>query len=377
MGKDWIRFPRSEGKASRQAHADFPPGTYEREMGKEGFFGPSTHFYHANPPTGWTSFDGPLRPHAFDLTKLTHDGTCPWKGKTILRNNGCIISHWATDRAMTHLVRNSDGDMLLFVHQGSGEMFCDFGRLTYEEGDYLLLPRSTMWRITPASGTTTTLLMVEATNDSFRLPDRGMLGAHAQFDTAVLDTPAIDDAFLAQQDKNPWKVVVKRRGALTTITYPFNPLDAQGWKGDLLAVRLNVRDIRPIVSHRYHLPPSVHTTFVSGRFVVCTFVPRPFETDPHANKVPFFHNNDDFEEFIFYHKGNFFSRDNIHPGMTTLHPFGFTHGPHPKALANEKNLGGKSSDEIAVMIDTRDALNITDDARSVEWAGYSDTWKVT
>lgn len=375
MGKDWIRFPRTEGQTSRQAHADFPPGTYEREMGKEGFFGPSTHFYHAHPPTAWTSFDGPLRPHAFDLTKLHHDGSCPWKAKAILTNNNCIIAHWSTDQAMDHLVRNSDGDYLLFVHEGKGDFFCDFGHLEYEEGDYIVLPRSTMWRIDPR-GSKTTLLMVEATNDSFRLPDRGMLGAHAQFDPAMLDVPKINDTFLAQQDSKEWKVVVKRRHQLTTITYPFNPLDAKGWKGDLLAVRLNVRDIRPIVSHRYHLPPSVHTTFVASRFVVCTFAPRPFETDPHANKVPFFHNNDDFEEFIFYHKGNFFSRDNIHPGMTTLHPFGFTHGPHPKALENEKNLGGKVSDEYAVMIDTRDALDVTEEARTVEWKEYVDSWKV-
>lgn len=374
MGKDWIRFPRTEGQTSRQAHADFPPGTYEREMGKEGFFGPSTHFYHTHAPTAWTSFDGPLRPHAFDLTKLHHDGSCPWKAKAILTNNNCIIAHWSTDQAMDHLVRNSDGDYLLFVHEGKGDFFCDFGHLEYEEGDYIVLPRSTMWRIDPR-GSKTTLLMVEATNDSFRLPDRGMLGAHAQFDPAMLDVPKIDDAFVAQQGEGEWKVVVKRRHQLTTITYPFNPLDAKGWKGDLLAVRLNVRDIRPIVSHRYHLPPSVHTTFVASRFVVCTFAPRPFETDPHANKVPFFHNNDDFEEFIFYHKGNFFSRDNIHPGMTTLHPFGFTHGPHPKALENEKNLGGKVSDEYAVMIDTRDALDVTEEARSVEWKEYVDSWK--
>ena len=92
--------------------------------------------------------------------------------------------------------------------------------------------------------------------------------------------------------------------------------------------------------------------------------------------MPFFHNNDDFEEFIFYHKGNFFSHDNIHPGMTTLHPFGFTHGPHPKALENEKNLGGKVSDEYAVMIDTRDPLDVTEEARSVEWKEYVDSWKV-
>src|SRR5262245_35274531 len=48
----WIQFPRIEGIASRQAHADLPPGTYEREIGRDGFYGPATHMYHRHPPTG-------------------------------------------------------------------------------------------------------------------------------------------------------------------------------------------------------------------------------------------------------------------------------------------------------------------------------------
>ena len=109
--------------------------------------------------------------------------------------------------------------------------------------------------------------------------------------------------------------------------------------------------------------------------MVCTFVPRPFETDPGALKVPFFHNNDDYDEVIFYHAGNFFSRDNIAPGMMTLHPCGFTHGPHPKALKNMLVQSKPATDEYAVMIDARDALEITPAAQAVEWAGYVDSWK--
>ena len=118
--------------------------------------------------------------------------------------------------------------------------------------------------------------------------------------------------------------------------------------------RLNVKDIRPLASHRVHLPPSAHTTFVAERFVVATFVPRPFETDPGAIKVPFFHNNDDYDEVIFYHAGDFFSRDNIKPGMMTFHPSGFTHGPHPKALESMLEQKKPATDEVAVMIDARD-----------------------
>jgi homogentisate 1,2-dioxygenase len=159
------------------------------------------------------------------------------------------------------------------------------------------------------------------------------------------------------------------------MTFPYNPLDAVGWKGDLCPVRLNWRDIRPVMSHRYHLPPSAHTTFLANRFVVCTFVPRPFESDPGALKVPFFHNNDDFDEVIFYHRGEFFSRDNIHPGMVTLHPVGFAHGPHPKALRNAFTAAKDATDEVAVMIDARDALDIDEPARSVEWEGYARSWQ--
>ncbi|MGH8284918.1 MAG: homogentisate 1,2-dioxygenase, partial [Steroidobacteraceae bacterium] len=89
----------------------------------------------------------------------------------------------------------------------------------------------------------------------------------------------------------------------------------------------------------------------------------------------FFHNNDDYDEVIFYHAGNFFSRDNIHPGMVTLHPSGFTHGPHPKALTNILAPSRAATDEVAVMIDARDPLEIAPAAHGVEWRGYVDSWK--
>ena len=373
MAKRWISTPKVEGVASRQAHADLPEGTYERELGKEGFFGPATHMHHAHPPTAWTRFEGPLRPRAFDTTKLADFGSSPWQARALLGNASVQVRFWEMNQSMEQLVRNADGDELLFVHAGEGHLYCDYGHLEIREGDYVMLQRSTMWRL--ESSAPMRLLLVEATNSSYQLPDKGLLGPHAIFDPAMLDTPALDEAFRAQQDESQWDVVIKRGGDLTTITYPFNPLDATGWHGDLMPVRINWRDIRPLMSHRYHLPPSAHTTFVAGRFVVCTFVPRPFETDPGALKVPFFHNNDDYDEVLFYHAGEFFSRDNIHPGMMTLHPCGFTHGPHPKALEKAFEQSAPGTNEVAVMIDTRDALHVAEDATTIEWDGYVDSWK--
>ncbi|HKC16037.1 MAG TPA: homogentisate 1,2-dioxygenase [Steroidobacteraceae bacterium] len=371
--KKFIQYPRVAGNASRQAHADLPKGTYEREMSKEGFFGPASFFYHRHPPTGWSHFEGPLRPHAFDLAKLGRSPGTPWQAPVILSNAHCQLRYWELAASMDHLVRNADGDQLLFVHRGQGELYCDFGHLEFAAGDYLVLPRGTLWRLESPAGAA--LLLIEATNSSYLLPEKGLLGPHALFDAAMLDVPAIDDAFRAQQTEKEWQVRIKCRGQISTATFPFNPLDATGWHGDLCACRINVRNFRPVMSHRYHLPPSVHTTFLAHRFVVCTFVPRPFETDPGAIKVPFFHNNDDYDEVIFYHAGDFFSRDNIHPGMLSFHPSGFTHGPHPKALERMLVQPKPATDEIAVMIDCRDALEIGAAATAVEWSGYVDSWK--
>lgn len=372
-----IPLPRREGITSRQAHADLPAGTYERELGRDGFYGPATHMYHAHPPTAWIGWEGPLKPRSFDLNRLTSSSQSPWHAAETLHNDRVRYRFWRTAGRMENLVRNGDGDDLLFVHEGRGAFFCDYGHLAIRAGDYLVVPRGTMWR-TEFDGPAA-LLMIEATNDRYRLPERGLVGAHAVFDPAVLDAPAIDDAFRAQQTpsgkREPWCVEIKRRGRISVVTYPFNPLDAVGWHGDLAPVRLNVKDIRPLMSHRYHLPPSAHTTFCAERFVVCTFVPRPFESDLGAIKVPFFHNNDDFDEVIFYHAGDFFSRDDIRPGMVTFHPSGFTHGPHPKALKGILAPAKPGTDEYAVMVDARDALEIGTLPAGVEWEGYVDSWR--
>ncbi len=373
--KHWIQMHRAEGTAPRQAHCDLPDGTFERELGREGFFGPATQMLHTHPPTGWSNFEGPLRPRSFDLNNLQTRTVSPWQAQTVLRNNHTIVRYWRTEGAMTGLARNADGDDVLFVHEGAGHLYCDYGHLEVRDGDYVVLPRGTMWR-TEFDGAAD-LLLIEATNDAYRLPDKGPAGRHAIFDPAILETPHVDEAFRAQQTEDEWRVEIKKRGEISVATYPFNPLDAMGWHGDLAPVRLNWRDIRPMMSHRAHLPPSAHTTWLANRFVICTFVPRPFESDPGALKVPFFHSNDDYDEVLFYHRGDFFSRDNIDRGMITFHPCGFTHGPHPKALKNAFNQPKAETNEVAVMIDTRDPLEVAALPDGVENPDYVKSWQAT
>ncbi|OLQ90160.1 homogentisate 1,2-dioxygenase [Vibrio panuliri] len=370
-----ITYPHREGSCSKQAHADFPAeGIFEREAGRCGFFGPASHFHHRHAPTGWSNWEGELRPRAFNFNLLeASTQPSPWDVPILLSNNECKIRVWQVKQPMEFLARNADGDELLFIHQGSAEFFCDYGHLTVATGDYVVIPRSTNWRLEPHQPMF--ILMIENSEGAYSLPEKGIVGQHAVFDPAVLDVPEINAAFQAQYSESTTQVKVKRHQEVSTITYPFNPLDAIGWHGDLSVVRLNWRDIRPLMSHRYHLPPSAHTTFVADGFVVCTFVPRPIESDPGALKVPFYHNNDDYDEVLFYHEGDFFSRDNIEAGMVTFHPAGFTHGPHPKAFAAGLAQQKKRTDEVAVMIDTRRALRFSSDAEQVELRDYVYSWQ--
>ena len=90
-------------------------------------------------------------------------------------------------------------------------------------------------------------------------------------------------------------------------------------------------------------------------------------------KVPFYHSNIDFDEMIFYHAGNFFSREGIAAGAVTWHPQGIHHGPHPNAAKNAEDK--THTEEIAVMVDTQRPLRPASAAASVEYAEYAMSWR--
>lgn len=358
------------GRTTRQAHVDIPEGTVEEEYGRRGFFGRVSHLYRTAPPVNWTRLEGELRPHAFHTAELPGLGG-DWLGGRVafLHNADITLSLARLTSPMGDFFRNADGDELLFVHQGAGRLETDFGPLAYTRGDYLVIPRGTVYRLAPAEPSS--FLVVESA-DEVELPDKGLLGAHALFDPDVMTVPT-PEAPPPEPGRTEWAVQVKRQGRLSRIVYPFHPLNAVGWKGNLTVWQLNVRDIRPVASERYHLPPPAHVTFLMRNAVVCTFLPRPLETgDPGALRVPFYHANIDFDEVLFYHDGEFFSRAGVRPGMVTFHPQGIHHGPQPQAVRNSHSR--MRTNEQAVMIDTRRPLEMTEAALRVSLPDYWKSW---
>ncbi len=371
-----MNFPIMKGRATRQPHVGLPEGTFEEEHGREGFFGRVSHLYHAHPPTGWSRIEGKLRPHAFYLDKVKPTDLKDKNGWSvpILYNDDLIISISRRAEASPAYYRNADGDELYFVHLGEGKLETDFGVLDYEKGDYIVIPRATTYRFVPS---TKDNFFVHVEAHSEILPptpeQKGLMGMHALYDNGALTIPEFTEYTETPSNGKEYEIRIKRLGEWTSVFYPYHPIDIVGWRGDLTVFKINMRDIRPVMSPRVHLPPPVHTTFLAENFVVCSFLPRPLEEDQDTLKVPFYHRNSDYDEVLFYHDGDFFSRDNIEAAMMTLHPQGIHHGPHPKALRNQDKL--KRTNEMAMMIDARHPLTIAPAAEAVEWKEYWESWQ--
>lgn len=362
----------SQGRFTTQGHKGIPEGCFEEEQGRKGFFGPVSHLIKPEPSTRWKEIEGPLRPHLFDLVKMPQLWG-HWQ-RTLFNSEITIYNYWdkKSERAPTGAFRNADGETLYFCHKGSGEIFTEYGLLQFKKGSYILIPKCITHSFYFHEDSN--FFVVESRSSMYREPERGMVGRNAFYDPASFGKPNLE----AQQERkrqlglSVQQILVKRLDQFTRFGYEKCYYDTLGWKGDYFPLTIHINDLMPMLSARVHLPPSAHTTFAANGFVVCTFLPRPLESDADALKVPFYHQNIDYDEVLFYHEGNFFSRDNLHAGMLSLHPAGFPHGPHPKAVStvNTKT----HTDEVAVMVDTVAPLQMDPEFSKVEVPEYWTSW---
>lgn len=358
----------TQGKTTRQGHKGIPEGLFEEEQGLKGFFGPVSHLLKSKPSTRWTSIEGPLRPHMYDLIKIGQNE------QRLLFNSDLTLT-WKFEPKNQPLYgrRNADGDLLYFCHKGRGEFLTEYGLLSFRAGEYTVMPKCITHTLAPSEDSA--FLVIENRSSHFEQPNRGLVGRHALYDENTLAKPNLDlmHERLNNLEDGIFEIRVKRNDQYTSFKYTDTIYDTVGWKGDLYPYGLHMDNIMPLMSHRAHLPPSAHTTFVAREFIVCSFLPRPLEKDADALKVPFYHQNIDYDEVIFYHDGDFFSRDNLHAGMMSFHPAGFPHGPHPKAF---KNIGNKTeTNEYAVMIDSRQNLVADPGLQQFELMSYWQSWK--
>ncbi len=377
------------GTIPPKRHTQFrqPDGSlyHEQLFGTIGFDGMSSLLYHVHPPTAVTTVgeSRDLRPkiaaernmlaRRLDGFELKEGGDFLTARTPVLVNEDVELTLAAPTSGLSHsFYKNADCDELLFVHRGTGKLDTLFGRLDFGPGDYLLVPRGVIYQIEFDAVEGNRLLIVESRHPIYA-PKRyrnhfGQLLEHSPYCERDLRRPVFVEA---RRERGHFVVEVKKQGWLTAYSYATHPFDVVGWDGYNYPYAFSIHDFEPITG-RVHQPPPVHQTFETKAFVVCSFVPRLYDYHPIAIPAPYNHSNIDSDEVLYYVDGSFMSRNDISPGVLTLHPGGIPHGPHPGAY--ERSIGKKSTDELAVMVDTFRPLKLTEAGAGLDDGKYWSSW---
>ncbi len=378
----------SLGSIPHKRHTQFskPDGSLysEQLFSTEGFSNNYSLLYHVHPPTTIIKSEEPtdinpkiatsniLKHRSFQGFKIKPIADYLESRKPVLVNSDCHISLAAPQQSMQdYFYKNADADEVIFVHEGTGKVLTQYGELPFSYGDYIVIPRGTIYQIT--FNTEANRLLIIESFGPIRFPKRyksseGQLMEHAPYCERDIRKPknlqTIDQL-------GEFTIYTKKKGLLYPITYGSHPFDVIGWDGYEYPYIFSIHDFEPITG-RVHQPPPVHQTFDGKDFVICSFVPRLFDYHPKAIPAPYNHSNIDSDEVLYYVDGEFMSRKHVTKGMITLHPSGIPHGPHPGAVA--KSIGAKETVELAVMIDTFRPLHLTQYAMEIEDENYEMSW---
>jgi len=357
----------------------------EELVSSKGFSGIHSILYHKHPPTRVRSIkdsvpfqeelamDYPLRHSHVDTSRLSSTGEDYLEARKLIMGNTAIKLSLliAQKPSMDYFYKNGEHDEVVFVHEGKGKLLSQFGELPVKQGDYVVIPRTTIYRF-DWSVPAVRLLIIESTDPIETVKryrnELGQLGEHSPYCERDIRPP---QQLLDRDMGKPVSVKIKKAGFIHHYLYDFSPGDVVGWDGYLYPYALSIHDFEPITG-RIHQPPPVHQTFQMARAVICSFVPRLFDYHPLAIPAPYNHSNIDSDEVLYYAEGNFMSRKGIKRGSFTLHPGGIPHGPHPGTV--EKSIGAEKTEELAVMIDTFDPLYLAKGALDLLDEQYPMSW---
>ncbi|MCU0335041.1 MAG: homogentisate 1,2-dioxygenase [Chitinophagaceae bacterium] len=377
-----------QGQVPHKRHTQFrrpDGGLYSEQLfSTEGFSNDYSLLYHIHPPTVITGHDAPVdvRPQIAEEGMLKHRSFEGFAVKPqadylasrqpVLVNADVHISLAAPQQSMTdYFFKNADADEVLFVHEGSGTLLSQYGALRFGYGDYVVVPRGTIYQL-QFDGADNRLFIVESFSPVVPpkryLSKYGQLLEHSPYCERDIRPAQHQPATDASGD---FLIQTKKKGFLYGLHYGHHPFDVVGWDGCCYPYALSIHDFEPITG-RVHQPPPVHQTFDAHNFVICSFVPRLYDYHPQAIPAPYNHSNIDSDEVLYYVDGDFMSRKHVTRGMITLHPAGIPHGPHPGAV--EKSIGKKDTQELAVMVDTFHPLKLTRQALDIENEGYVMSW---
>ncbi len=377
-----------QGKIPNKRHVVYRQETgalyHEELFGTEGFSSTSSLVYHLRPPTRvhqigkpWSvrpefAIEDNLQALSFQGFQLEPQEDFLESRTTLFHNDQLSVSLAAPKASLDqYFFKNADADEMVFVHKGSGILKTMYGTVPFEYGDYLIIPRGTVYQII-FDGPDNRWLIVES-KGPIRTPTRyrnnlGQYLEHSPFCERDFKLPENLETIDAEGE---FHLRIKKRGHIYPFVYANHPFDVVGWDGYNYPYGFSIFNFEPITG-RIHMPPPIHQQFEAPGFVICSFVPRLYDYHPQAIPAPYHHSNIDSDEILYYVDGDFMSRNNIQKGQLTLHPAGIPHGPHPGAI--ERSIGKKETRELAVMIDPFSPVKITKQAMGLEVKDYYKSW---
>ena len=376
------------GKIPHKRHTTFKKENggyhYEELFGTIGFDGMSTLLYHLHRPTQVkdiiksysvkpkVAIEKNMKAYLLDAFKVPKIADLIESRLSILVNNDLNIMLSApTNKSEDYFYKNTDGDEIIFVHKGTGTLRTFIGNIQFREGDYLVIPRGTIYKINFDTNENRHFI-VESYNPVYT-PKRyrnyfGQLLEHSPYCERDLRFPEE----LETHDKiGDHLIKLKKEHMIHEYVYAAHPFGVVGCDGYNFPYAFSIHDFEPITG-RVHQPPPVHQTFETSRFVLCSFCPRLYDYHPEAIPAPYNHSNIDSDEVLYYVDGDFMSRNHVNEGYISLHPAGIPHGPHPGAM--ERSIGKKKTDELAVMVDTFAPLKLTQLAIDLSDGKYHKSW---
>ena len=152
------------GKIPQKRHTQYrkPDGTLycEELFSTEGFSNVYSLLYHHYPPTMITQVGDPVNvaPKTIHDKQLKHRSLLGFNvtpeedyldsRKPVLVNNECKIILSAPMSSVTeYFYKNADADECIFIHRGTGTLKTMYGNLRFEYGDYLIIPRGTIYQL--------------------------------------------------------------------------------------------------------------------------------------------------------------------------------------------------------------------------------------
>src|SRR5436189_2922453 len=152
------------GNIPHKRHTQFrkPDGELfsEQLFSTEGFSNDYSLLYHYHPPTQiiktephvsvapTVAEEKMLKHRSFESFNIKPVTDFLQSRKPILVNNDCHLVLAAPQESMkNYFYKNTDADELIFVHEGKGILRTMYGELPFGYGDYLIIPRGTIYQI--------------------------------------------------------------------------------------------------------------------------------------------------------------------------------------------------------------------------------------